>query len=141
MLTFRHLPAWPPCTVFIAFFKTVYYNLRPWTTREKAVRFGVASNPSAINTMSGSFTSSASGTANQRVVADRLDWVQRMVEEIRSLPLGSLDEFISDRRNIGAAESCLRRALEALLDFGRHLLAKVFGEAVSLSSFQHGFSI
>lgn len=52
-----------------------------------------------------------SGTANQRVVADRLDWVQRMVEEIRSLPLGSLDEFISDRRNIGAAESCLRRAL------------------------------
>lgn len=72
-----------------------------------------------------------SGTANQRVVADRLDWVQRMVEEIRSLPLGSLDEFISDRRNIGAAESCLRRALEALLDLGRHLLAKVFGEVVT----------
>jgi uncharacterized protein YutE (UPF0331/DUF86 family) len=72
-----------------------------------------------------------SGTANQRVVADRLDWVQRMVDEIRSLPLGSLDEFISDRRNIGAAESCLRRALEALLDLGRHLLAKVFREAVT----------
>jgi len=72
-----------------------------------------------------------SGTANQRIVADRLDWLQRMVEEIRSLPLGSLDEFISDRRNIGAAESCLRRALEALLDLGRHLLAKVFGEAVT----------
>ncbi len=71
------------------------------------------------------------GTANQRVIADRLDWVQRMVEEIRSLPLGSLNEFISDRRNIAAAESCLRRALEALLDLGRHLLAKVFGEAVT----------
>jgi uncharacterized protein YutE (UPF0331/DUF86 family) len=69
--------------------------------------------------------------AHQRVVADRLDWVQRMADEIRSLPLGSLDEFIADRRNIGAAESCLRRALEALLDLGRHLLGKAFGVAVT----------
>jgi len=72
-----------------------------------------------------------SGKVNQRVIADRLDWVQRMVDQIRSLPLGSFDEFTGDRRNIGAAESCLRRALEALLDLGRHLLAKVFGEAVT----------
>jgi uncharacterized protein YutE (UPF0331/DUF86 family) len=71
------------------------------------------------------------GKANQRVIADRLDWVQRMVDEVCSLPLGSLDEFIGDRRNIGAAESCLRRALEALLDLGRHRLAKVFGEVVT----------
>jgi uncharacterized protein YutE (UPF0331/DUF86 family) len=71
------------------------------------------------------------GTANQRVIADRLVWVQRMVDEIRLLPLGSIDEFTGDRRNIGAAESCLRRALEALLDLGRHLLAKIFGEAVT----------
>jgi uncharacterized protein YutE (UPF0331/DUF86 family) len=73
----------------------------------------------------------APGKANQRIVAERLDWVQRMVDEIRCLPLGSLEEFTGDRRNIGAAESCLRRALEALLDLGRHLLAKVFGEAVT----------
>lgn len=73
----------------------------------------------------------APGKANQRVVAERLQWVRRMEEEIRSLPLASLDEFTSDRRNIGAAESCLRRALEALLDLGRHLLAKIFGEAVT----------
>jgi uncharacterized protein YutE (UPF0331/DUF86 family) len=71
------------------------------------------------------------GQANQRVVVDRLDWVQRMVDEIRLLPLGSLDEFTGDRRNIGAAESCLRRALEALLDLGRHLLSKVYGGAVT----------
>jgi uncharacterized protein YutE (UPF0331/DUF86 family) len=73
----------------------------------------------------------APGKANLRVVAERLDWVQRMVDEIRALPLGSLEEFTGDRRNIGAAESCLRRALEALLDLGRHLLAKIFGEAVT----------
>jgi uncharacterized protein YutE (UPF0331/DUF86 family) len=71
------------------------------------------------------------GTANQRVIADRLEWVQRIVDEIRLLPLGSIDEFTGDRRNIGAAESCLRRALEALLDLGRHLLAKIFGEAAT----------
>ena len=62
------------------------------------------------------------GKANQRVIADRLDWVQRMTGEIRALPLDSLDAFTGDRRNIGAAESCLRRALEALLDLGRSLL-------------------
>jgi uncharacterized protein YutE (UPF0331/DUF86 family) len=71
------------------------------------------------------------GKANQRVIADRLDWVQRMTDEIRALPLDSLDAFTGDRRNIAAAESCLRRALEALLDLGRHLLAKVFGDAVT----------
>lgn len=54
-----------------------------------------------------------------------------MADEIRSLPLGSFDEFIADRRNIGAAESCLRRAIEALLDLGRHLLGKAFGVAVT----------
>jgi len=68
------------------------------------------------------------GKANQRVIADRLDGVQRMTDEIRALPLDSPDAFTGDRRNIGPAESCLRRAIEALLDLGRHLLAKVFGD-------------
>jgi uncharacterized protein YutE (UPF0331/DUF86 family) len=71
------------------------------------------------------------GKANHKVIADRLDFVARMIGDIRSLPLGSLEEFMQDRRNIGAAESCLRRALEALLDLGRHLLSKVFGLAVT----------
>ena len=71
------------------------------------------------------------GKANQIIVVDRLDWIDRMLTEIRSLPLESFDIFIKDRRNIGAAESCLRRALEALLDLGRHILAKAFGEAVT----------
>ena len=72
-----------------------------------------------------------SGKANQIIVVDRLDWIDRMLTEIRSLPLESFEVFIEDRRNIGAAESCLRRALEALLDLGRHVLAKAFGEAVT----------
>jgi uncharacterized protein YutE (UPF0331/DUF86 family) len=38
---------------------------------------------------------------------------------------------MQDSRNIWAAESCLRRALEALFDMGRHIAAKGFGVAVA----------
>ncbi|MEW6327531.1 MAG: DUF86 domain-containing protein [Thermodesulfobacteriota bacterium] len=68
---------------------------------------------------------------SKRVVGDRLDWLDKMVTEINSLPLKSYEEFISDSRNVWAAESCLRRALEALFDLGRHILAKCFGKGVS----------
>jgi uncharacterized protein YutE (UPF0331/DUF86 family) len=69
------------------------------------------------------------GRLSRTVVSERSDWVREMLERIRSLPLTSLEEFTSDRRNVDAAESCLRRALEALLDLGRHILAKGFGDA------------
>lgn len=67
----------------------------------------------------------------KRVVVDRLDWINKMMAEIQSLPLGSYESFINDKRNIWSAESCLRRCLEALMDIGRHLLAKGFGRGVS----------
>ena len=71
------------------------------------------------------------GRTSARIVADRLAWVDGMVAEVRALPLQDRAVFFSDRRNRWAAESCLRRALEALLDLGRHLLAKRFGDGVS----------
>jgi uncharacterized protein YutE (UPF0331/DUF86 family) len=71
------------------------------------------------------------GRFSKRVVSDRLSWVEQMVEEIRALPLGDREAFFADRRNLWTAESCLRRALEALLDLGRHILAKGFGLGVS----------
>ena len=37
----------------------------------------------------------------------------------------------ADRRNVWAAESCIRRGLEALFDVGRQVLAKGFGRGVS----------
>lgn len=66
---------------------------------------------------------------SRKVVTERSDWVREMLERIRMLPLASLEDFASDQRNVDAAESCLRRALEALLDLGRHTLAKGFGDA------------
>ena len=66
-----------------------------------------------------------------RVVAERLAWVEQMVAGIRALPLESQGAFVADARNVAAAESYLRRALEALLDLGRHVLAKAFGQPVA----------
>jgi len=71
------------------------------------------------------------GKISKRVVSDRLAWVDRMLSEIHALPLESKSIFMQDSRNIWASESCLRRALEALFDMGRHIAAKGFGEAVT----------
>jgi uncharacterized protein YutE (UPF0331/DUF86 family) len=68
---------------------------------------------------------------SKRVISDRLAWVDAMLTEIRTLPLGSREAFFADSRNIHSAESCLRRALESLFDIGRHILAKGFAEGVS----------
>lgn len=64
-----------------------------------------------------------------KVVAERAAWVRQMVAALRALPAATYDEFASDPRNLAAAESYLRRALEALLDLCRHVLSKGFGEA------------
>lgn len=66
-----------------------------------------------------------------KIVAERVAWVRKMLVGIRGLPLSTYDAFHGDPRNAAAAESHLRRALEALLDLGRHVLAKGFGRAVA----------
>ena len=67
----------------------------------------------------------------EKVLAERCKWVREMLNNLRSLPTESPEIFRSDPRNFPAAESYLRRALEAVLDLGRHLLAKGFGEPVA----------
>jgi len=63
------------------------------------------------------------------VVAERVAWIRKMLDGIRRLPLSSFEQFMEDPRTPAAAESHLRRALEALLDLGRHVLAKGFALA------------
>ncbi len=65
------------------------------------------------------------------VVSERAAWVRSMLQSIRDLPMNSYAQFASDPRNVAAAESYLRRGIEALLDLGRHILAKGFGCAVT----------
>ncbi len=71
------------------------------------------------------------GTVSARVISRRLKMIQDLLQQIQALPLDSLDTFLADWRNYAIAESCLRRSLEALLDIGRHILAKGYGLAVS----------
>ncbi|MDD5206964.1 MAG: DUF86 domain-containing protein [Desulfobacterales bacterium] len=69
------------------------------------------------------------GKIRTAIVAERVAWVRKMLEATRNLPLGSYEQFQEDPRTPAAAESHLRRALEALLDLGRHMLAKGFALA------------
>jgi uncharacterized protein YutE (UPF0331/DUF86 family) len=66
-----------------------------------------------------------------KIVLERMRWVRQMIRSIESLPMDTMAAFTADPRTPAAAESYLRRGLEALLDLGRHILAKGFGEAVS----------
>jgi uncharacterized protein YutE (UPF0331/DUF86 family) len=62
-----------------------------------------------------------------KVLATKKEAIREMLRGIETLPLESLDAFTADDRMVAAGESYLRRALEALLDLGRHVLAKGFG--------------
>jgi uncharacterized protein YutE (UPF0331/DUF86 family) len=73
----------------------------------------------------------SAGKIGEKIVVQRLAWIEEMVTGARALPLADLDVFMQDRRNAAAAESYLWRALEALLDIGRHILAKAFDTAAS----------
>jgi len=70
------------------------------------------------------------GPIRQKTVAAKAQGIREMLVAITSLPLASAVVFSSDLRMVAAGESFLRRALEGLLDLGRHVLAKGFGKVV-----------
>jgi uncharacterized protein YutE (UPF0331/DUF86 family) len=70
------------------------------------------------------------GLISKKIVSTKLETIAEMLAGVDSLPLESFKDFSRDPRMIAAGESYLRRALEAVLDLGRHVLAKGFGLAV-----------
>jgi len=66
-----------------------------------------------------------------RIISEKITWIREMLTSIRALPMESYKVFHADPRNYASAESYLRRALEGLLDLGRHILAKGYGKPVS----------
>jgi uncharacterized protein YutE (UPF0331/DUF86 family) len=66
------------------------------------------------------------GDIDSKVVAQRAFWISQMMDSLKDLCLEEKAAFLADRHKIAAAESYLRRALEALFDIGRHILAKRF---------------
>lgn len=69
------------------------------------------------------------GAIRQTIVRAKAEVVEQMLTAISTLPLSTLADFTADPHRVAAGESYLRRALEALLDLGRHLLAKGFARA------------
>ena len=55
---------------------------------------------------------------DRKVVTQRAAWILEMIGALRDLPLKNKGEFVQNRHNVAAAESYLRRSLEALFDIG-----------------------
>jgi uncharacterized protein YutE (UPF0331/DUF86 family) len=68
------------------------------------------------------------GKVRAVTVTQKASQVRGMLAGIACLPLSDKAAFEADPRNAASAESYLRRALEALLDLGRHILAKGIGQ-------------
>ncbi len=66
------------------------------------------------------------GTIDEKVIAQRARWIREAIAALKELPLSNQQAFLGNKHNIAAAESYLRRSLEALFDVGRHILAKGF---------------
>lgn len=62
-----------------------------------------------------------------KIVDERLEIVRQAIADLRSIAAPDLAAFLSDRRNAWAADALLRRAIEALFDATRHVLAKTHG--------------
>lgn len=60
-------------------------------------------------------------------IEKNLSLIQEFLSELKKLARIPEDEFLSDKKNSAAAESYLRRSLEAAFDIGRHILAKSYG--------------
>jgi len=70
------------------------------------------------------------GKIRIKTVAAKAEAIRAMIAAIETLPLASEADFSADGRMVAAGESFLRRSLEALLDLGRHVLAKGFGKVI-----------
>lgn len=69
------------------------------------------------------------GRIDLKVVGDRLGIARKCLDHLARLPTDDARRFSADFRNAAAAESLLRRVIEALLDTARHLLSKRHGLA------------
>jgi len=61
---------------------------------------------------------------NYILIEQRLALMAGYLFELEKLSRLSKNKFLSDKTRTGAAESYLRRSLEAIFDVGRHILAK-----------------
>ena len=61
---------------------------------------------------------------NKQFINERLLLIHSFLKELQDLSTLNQKSFLSQKRNAAAAESFLRRTLEAIFDIGRHILSK-----------------
>ena len=61
---------------------------------------------------------------NKILVSQRLEMIEQWLNHLQNMANYTHEQFLADNRNSAAAESYLRRYLEAIFDVGRHILAK-----------------
>jgi len=61
---------------------------------------------------------------NKQFINERLLLIHSFLKELQDLATLDKNSFLSQKRNVAAAESFLRRTLEAIFDIGRHILSK-----------------
>jgi len=66
------------------------------------------------------------GNIDEKVIAQRARWIRESIAAMKELPLADRQNFLGNKHNVAAAESYIRRSLEALFDVGRHILSKGF---------------
>ena len=66
---------------------------------------------------------------NIKLLEDRLGFISHAVERMKRLAALREEEFLSGE-NPAAAESYLRRTLEAMFDIGRHITARMAGKGI-----------
>jgi len=64
---------------------------------------------------------------NTARILELVRFIETCLQEIRPFSKMPKEEFLADRKNSPFLESYLRRALEAVFDIGRHILAKTSG--------------
>jgi len=64
---------------------------------------------------------------NTARILELIRFIESCVEELKPFSKMTEKEFLSDRKNPPFVESYLRKALEAVFDIGRHILAKSYG--------------
>lgn len=64
---------------------------------------------------------------NTARILELIRYIESCVVEIKPFSKMTEKEFLSDRKNPPFVESYLRKALEAVFDIGRHILAKSYG--------------
>lgn len=67
---------------------------------------------------------------NKKVIAERIDIIQKSLEKLEELKKMSAYQFIKDENNFAIAEHYLRYALEAIFDICAHILSRIPGVKV-----------